>query len=99
MYVLFFVSLLYYNFSGEAAFKAMSDQYGWPKYPMMYRLNSLDWRIPITFIYGSRSWFNRQPGLQIKYSRLNSYVDVQVCLIYMLVIASFVIICFTFNNI
>lgn len=64
--------------SGEAAFKAMTDEAGWARHPMMYRLNSLDWRLPITFVYGSRSWINRQPGLQIKYSRLNSYVDVQV---------------------
>ncbi|GBM45398.1 Protein ABHD4 [Araneus ventricosus] len=64
--------------SGEAAFKSMTDKSGWAKYPMMYRLNSLDWKIPITLVYGSRSWINRQPGLQIKYSRLNSFVDVQV---------------------
>ncbi|KAG8200343.1 hypothetical protein JTE90_028525 [Oedothorax gibbosus] len=64
--------------SGEAAFKAMTDPSGWAKHPMMYRLNSLDVKVPITFIYGSRSWVNRQPGLQIKYSRLNSFVDVQV---------------------
>ncbi|GIX93292.1 1-acylglycerol-3-phosphate O-acyltransferase ABHD5 [Caerostris darwini] len=66
------------NPSGEIAFKAMTDKSGWAKYPMMYRLNNLDWKIPITFVYGSRSWINRQPGLQIKYSRLNSFVDVQV---------------------
>lgn len=58
----------------------MTDKGGWPKHPMMYRLNSLDWRVPVTFVYGSRTWINRQPALQIKYSRLNSYVDVQVCL-------------------
>ncbi|GFU49176.1 hypothetical protein NPIL_261611 [Nephila pilipes] len=66
------------NPSGEVAFKAMTDNSGWAKHPMMHRLNSLDWKVPITFVYGSRSWVNRQPGLQIKYSRLNSFVDVQV---------------------
>ncbi|KFM62763.1 Abhydrolase domain-containing protein 4, partial [Stegodyphus mimosarum] len=66
------------NPSGEAAFKAMTDKAGWAKHPMMYRLNNLNAKIPITFVYGSRSWVNRQPGLQIKYSRLNSFVDVQV---------------------
>lgn len=66
------------NPSGEVAFKAMTDKSGWAKHPMMHRLNSLDWKVPITFVYGSRSWVNRQPGLQIKYSRLNSFVDVQV---------------------
>lgn len=64
--------------SGEAAFKAMTEPSGFARHPMMSRLSLLDWRVPITFVYGSRSWGNRQPGLQIKYSRLNSFVDVQV---------------------
>lgn len=66
------------NPSGEVGFKAMTDESGWAKNPMLSRLSSLHWKVPITFVYGSRSWTNRQPGLQIKYSRLNSFVDVQV---------------------
>lgn len=64
--------------SGEAAFKAMSGSHGWAKHPMINRIADLEPNIPITFIYGSRSWVDRNPGIQVKYTRLHSYVDVQV---------------------
>lgn len=64
--------------SGEVAFRSMMDNSGWAKHPIITRINDLDKSVSMTFICGSRSWANSQPGLQIKYSRLSSFVDVQV---------------------
>ena len=44
----------------------MTIPFGWAKYPMM------------TVIYGSRSWVDSGIGYEIKYLRNESYVDVQV---------------------
>ncbi|XP_068244685.1 (Lyso)-N-acylphosphatidylethanolamine lipase-like [Palaemon carinicauda] len=52
--------------------------FGWAKYPMIQQMESLRKEVPITLIYGSRSWIDRDPGFQMKYMRPNSYVDVQV---------------------
>ena len=64
--------------SGEIAFKSMSLPVGWAKFPMINRITDLDPNITLTFIYGSRSWIDRQPGFQIKYllgeNRVNIFV-------------------------
>ena len=52
--------------------------FGWAKYPMIHRMDSLQKEVPITLIYGARSWVDRDPGFQIKYMRQQSFVDVQV---------------------
>ncbi|XP_018021141.2 uncharacterized protein LOC108677433 [Hyalella azteca] len=64
--------------SGETAFHSLMSGFGWAKHPMVHRLDSLQQEVPITLIYGSRSWIDRDPGFHIKYSRPNSFVDVQV---------------------
>ncbi|XP_023244384.1 1-acylglycerol-3-phosphate O-acyltransferase ABHD5-like isoform X3 [Centruroides sculpturatus] len=64
--------------SGEVAFKAMTGEFGWAKQPMISRIDSLRPDVPITFIYGSKSWIDKQTGILIKNSRLDSYVNVQV---------------------
>uniref|UniRef100_A0A2P2I194 1-acylglycerol-3-phosphate O-acyltransferase ABHD5 n=1 Tax=Hirondellea gigas TaxID=1518452 RepID=A0A2P2I194_9CRUS len=64
--------------SGESAFHSLMSGFGWAKFPMFHRLDALQQEVPITLIYGSRSWVDRDPGFQIKYSRQNSYVDVQI---------------------
>lgn len=64
--------------SGEIAFKSMTAHLGWAKHPMVNRMAELREDVPISFIYGSRSWIDRQPGIQTKYTRVNSYVDVQI---------------------
>ncbi|XP_067131863.1 (Lyso)-N-acylphosphatidylethanolamine lipase-like isoform X1 [Centruroides vittatus] len=64
--------------SGEVAFKAMTGEFGWAKQPMISRIDSLRPNVPITFIYGSKSWIDKQTGILIKNSRLDSYVNVQV---------------------
>ena len=65
---------------GESAFHAMMANYGWAKYPMIHRLPALRKDVPITFIYGARSWIDRKPGDCIKELRENSVVDVHVIL-------------------
>lgn len=48
--------------TGETAFKALALPYGWPKNPLIHRLLDLKESISLTFIYGSRSWIEKQPG-------------------------------------
>jgi len=53
--------------SGEIAFKALSLPNGWSKYPLIHRMKDLSPDINMTFIFGSRSWVDRQPAFQVKY--------------------------------
>lgn len=48
--------------TGESAFKALALPYGWPKNPLIHRLLDLNESVSLTFIYGSRSWIEKQPG-------------------------------------
>lgn len=66
--------------SGEAAYKSLSFSLGWAKNPMLHRIKDLSREVPITFVYGSRSWMDSECGYQTKDLRKGSYVDVQVCL-------------------
>lgn len=56
----------------------MMSGFGWAKYPMIQRMDSLRKGLPITLIYGARSWVDQDPGFTLKYMRNDSYVDVQV---------------------
>ncbi|KAJ6215713.1 hypothetical protein RDWZM_010213 [Blomia tropicalis] len=53
--------------SGEIAFKTLSTPTGWARMPMLDRIIELDPSITLSFIYGSRSWIDRQSGFQAKY--------------------------------
>ncbi|XP_035741155.1 (Lyso)-N-acylphosphatidylethanolamine lipase-like isoform X2 [Vespa mandarinia] len=64
--------------SGESAFHAMMQGFGWAKNPIVKRMDKLNPEIPITLLYGSRSWVDNSAGEAIKQSRLSSYVNVQV---------------------
>ncbi|CAL4211588.1 unnamed protein product [Meganyctiphanes norvegica] len=64
--------------SGETAFHNLMAGFGWAKHPMINRIDALRKGVPITLIYGSRSWVDRDPGFQIKYNRKDSFVDVKV---------------------
>ncbi|KFM57720.1 Abhydrolase domain-containing protein 4, partial [Stegodyphus mimosarum] len=64
--------------SGESAFKAMTAHFGWAKRPMLKRISQLKQDIPITFIYGSRSWIDSSSGLQTSELRKNSYVEIKM---------------------
>lgn len=64
--------------SGESAFHSMMQGFGWAKNPMVKRLKDIREDIPITFIYGSRSWMDSSSGPLIKSQRINSTVDIKV---------------------
>nr|CAH0110460.1 unnamed protein product [Daphnia galeata] len=64
--------------TGESCFHAMMASFGWAKYPMLHRIPALRSDIPLTFIYGARSWVDRQPGQLIKESRKESSVELHV---------------------
>lgn len=64
--------------SGESAFCAMMQGFGWAKNPIVKRMNKLSNDIPITLLYGSRSWVDNTTGETIKEARPSSYVNVQV---------------------
>jgi hypothetical protein len=57
----------------------MSEYYGFAKNPMIKRVEKIHSKIPIWFIYGSRSWIDPTPGFSTKYMRNQfSYVSVKV---------------------
>jgi len=66
------------NPTGEAAFHSMMSSFGWAKYPMSNRIASLNKDVPLTMIYGSRSWVDHCPGTMIQQIRGDSYVNVQI---------------------
>lgn len=65
--------------SGEAAFHSMMSGFGWAKNPMIHRIHEIRSDIPITLLYGSRSWVDNTAGETIKSSRTQSFVNTQVC--------------------
>jgi len=71
--------LCVYFCRGEAAFHAMSATLGWAKHPMVNRIHTLRKDIPITLLYGSRSWVDNASGEMIREKRPDSFVHVQVC--------------------
>ncbi|XP_050325233.1 (Lyso)-N-acylphosphatidylethanolamine lipase isoform X1 [Bactrocera neohumeralis] len=64
--------------SGESAFHSMMSSFGWAKYPMIHRVKNVRADIPITFIYGSRSWIDSSSGEKIKAQRVDSKVDIKI---------------------
>ncbi|CAG9538879.1 unnamed protein product, partial [Cercopithifilaria johnstoni] len=66
------------NPSGEVAFTNMSFSFGWAKRPMLKRIIDLSPDVPLTFIYGSRSWIDSSSGIEVQNERQNAYVNVQV---------------------
>ncbi|KAI0229102.1 1-acylglycerol-3-phosphate O-acyltransferase ABHD5 [Lamellibrachia satsuma] len=64
--------------TGEVAFRNMTIPIGWAKHPMIRRVNDLPLDIPISMLYGSRSWIDSSVGWQVKFQRNDTYVDIQV---------------------
>ncbi|CAL4076318.1 unnamed protein product [Meganyctiphanes norvegica] len=65
------------NPSGEEAFHTIMSGFRWAKYPIITRIDALREDIAVTFIYGAKSWIDKEPPVQIKELRTNSYVDIQ----------------------
>ena len=61
---------------GETAFFYLTTPIVWAKRPMLERLDVLDRKIPITIMYGTRTWFDSSTGEKIYAMRPDSYVDV-----------------------
>ncbi|KAM8713931.1 hypothetical protein ACLKA7_014140 [Drosophila subpalustris] len=64
--------------TGESAFHSMMQSFGWAKHPMIHRIKDVRSDIPITFIYGSRSWIDSSSGEKIKSQRGTSMVDIKI---------------------
>ncbi|XP_064640660.1 (Lyso)-N-acylphosphatidylethanolamine lipase-like isoform X2 [Lineus longissimus] len=64
--------------SGETAFKTMSIPFGWARNPMIHRVKEIDRSIPMTIVYGSRSWVDNSTGNLVKFLREDAHVDVQL---------------------
>lgn len=63
--------------SGESAFHAMMQHFGWAKNPIIRRIDKLSPEIPITLLYGSRSWVDNSSWETLKQARSSSYMNVQ----------------------
>ncbi|KAI9583233.1 (Lyso)-N-acylphosphatidylethanolamine lipase isoform X1 [Glossina fuscipes] len=64
--------------TGESAFHNMMESFGWAKHPMIHRIKDVRQDIPITFIYGSRSWIDSSSGEKIKSQRNGSVVNIKI---------------------
>ncbi|KAJ8717102.1 hypothetical protein PYW08_005501 [Mythimna loreyi] len=64
--------------SGEAAFHTLMTGFGWAKNPMVRRVDEIDPALPITVLYGSRSWVDNSTGQVLVEHRgpANTFVQV-----------------------
>lgn len=64
----------------------MMSSFGWAKFPMLNRISGLRSDIPITFIYGARSWIDRFPGKKVKELRGETSVEIHVNILIIFII-------------
>ncbi|XP_022128589.2 (Lyso)-N-acylphosphatidylethanolamine lipase isoform X2 [Pieris rapae] len=64
--------------SGESAFHTLMHGFGWAKNPMVRRVDKLHSALPVTVLYGSRSWVDNTTGQQLAQHRPDSDTTVQV---------------------
>lgn len=64
--------------SGEIAFQSLTKTLASAKNPMVHRLVDLDESIPITFIYGGRSWISNSPAWFLKECLTPGRVEVEI---------------------
>lgn len=65
--------------SGEHAFRNLLHRGPWAKFPMGERvLTGMKSDIPITFLYGEKSWMDNKYGEIIKEARPNSYTQIVI---------------------
>ncbi|XP_054096588.1 (Lyso)-N-acylphosphatidylethanolamine lipase isoform X2 [Callithrix jacchus] len=63
-----------WDYSGETAFKAMMESFGWARRPMLERIHLIRKDVPITMIYGANTWIDTSTGKKVKMQRPDSYV-------------------------
>jgi abhydrolase domain-containing protein 5 len=64
--------------TGELAFKRLLDNGPWAKYPMGDRMKeNFSKHIPVTFVYGDKTWMKTEYGDIIKNARSESYTRVE----------------------
>ncbi|XP_076847379.1 (Lyso)-N-acylphosphatidylethanolamine lipase isoform X2 [Brachyhypopomus gauderio] len=51
--------------SGEVGFRAMTESLGWAKRPMVQRVTLLTPSMPVTMLYGARSWVDSSTGKHV----------------------------------
>lgn len=61
--------------SGEGAFHSMMQGLGWAKNPMVKRVHELHKDVPITLMYGSKSWVDNLAAEIVKEKRMSSFVQ------------------------
>lgn len=64
--------------SGETAFKALTESIGWAKNPMVSRMTQLREGMPVTFLYGERSWIDKSAGYQTQRNRKGAEVQIRI---------------------
>lgn len=66
------------GFSGEVGFRAMSESLGWAKRPMLQRVHLLPPSMPVTMLYGARSWMDSSSGERAAQIRKQAHTKVLV---------------------
>jgi pimeloyl-ACP methyl ester carboxylesterase len=76
--VLRYIAFLISVSRGETAFYQMQIPIGWAKRPMIRRIAppNLSSSVPLTFVYGARSWMDSSTGERVQELRPHSYVQV-----------------------
>ncbi|XP_056148806.1 (Lyso)-N-acylphosphatidylethanolamine lipase [Lampris incognitus] len=64
--------------SGEVGFRAMSESLGWAKRPMVQRVHQLPASMPLTLLYGTRSWVDSSTGHKVAQIRNESHTRVML---------------------
>lgn len=64
--------------TGEYAFHRLLHNGPWPANPIADRMKNLHVDIPLTFVYGAKSWLDSAYGVTIKDSRPNSYTHIEI---------------------
>lgn len=59
--------------TGESAFSSMMDTFFWAKNPMIKRINDINKALPMTFIYGDKSFIDAVDENIVHKARPNSY--------------------------